>query len=263
MNPFTWAAFFPAAIALALERLCYFGVWRHPQAFEALCRRWPFSILGEPVAALQRLFYGFKAIQALVFFVWIGGHSGWFADGPRSFVTPEPLALGLGCLMIAAGQSLNFLVFRRLGRAGVFYGSRFGYDVPWVHGFPFSILDHPQYVGTVATIWGLLLATRFPHDDWIWLPLLETAYYILGARLERDRPGLPFRPSSPTPAASPVSLSSGAGAASAASPVSPPVSTNGGESRGAAVPGRASRSRDRSARHGAGGTAPSSRCERR
>jgi len=50
--------------------------------------------------------------------------------------------------------------------------------------FPFSVLSHPQYVGTLLTIWGLFLAARFPHDDWYALPILETAYYAAGAWLE-------------------------------------------------------------------------------
>ena len=47
--------------------------------------------------------------------------------------------------------------------------------------------DDPQYVGTVLSIWGFFLVMRFPHDDWLVLPVLETIYYTLGARLERER----------------------------------------------------------------------------
>ena len=81
---------------------------------------------------------------------------------------------------------LNAAVFMRLGLTGVFYGNRFGHSVHWRYGFPFSWLRHPQYVGTVATIWGVFLALRFPNPDWIVLPLLETAYYVAGAFLEDD-----------------------------------------------------------------------------
>ena len=81
---------------------------------------------------------------------------------------------------------LNAAVFVRLGVTGVFYGNRFGHAVHWRYGFPFSWIRHPQYVGTVATIWGVFLALRFPNPDWIALPLLETAYYVAGAFLEDD-----------------------------------------------------------------------------
>lgn len=184
-----WLALLLAAAALAIERLSYIWIWRHPTSFKAFCARPTLPFLGEPVDAVQRLFFGFKVIQATVFIAWIGGFGGWFESGPKVLWASSPAAVGFGFLLISAGQVLNFLVFARLGKKGVFYGTRFGYNVPWVHGFPFSILKHPQYVGTAITIWGLFLATRFPHPDWFLLPLLETVYYTLGAHFEQDLPG--------------------------------------------------------------------------
>jgi phosphatidyl-N-methylethanolamine N-methyltransferase len=97
------------------------------------------------------------------------------ADGPW---------LILGATLIAGGQLLNWSVFQRLGTVGVFYGDRFGYDLPWCTAFPFSLLEHPQYVGAVLSIWGFFLIERFPHGDWYALPALETIYYVVGSRLE-------------------------------------------------------------------------------
>src|SRR5262245_34427204 len=73
--------------------------------------------------------------------------------------------LGLGLALIAGGQTLNLSVFYRLGKVGVFYGDRFGHQVPWCQGVPFSLFKHPQYAGTLP-IWGFFLVVRFPHDDW-------------------------------------------------------------------------------------------------
>jgi methylene-fatty-acyl-phospholipid synthase len=95
------------------------------------------------------------------------------------------LWLGLGATMVAAGQGLNLAVFYRLGKIGVFYGNKLGYRIPWSRKFPFSCLKHPQYIGALLSIWGFFLAIRFPHDDWYWLPALETIYYSLGAYFER------------------------------------------------------------------------------
>lgn len=48
-------------------------------------------------------------------------------------------------------------------------------------------MRHPQYVGAVLSIWGFFILLRYPEpDDWVTLPLLETAYYALGARFEGD-----------------------------------------------------------------------------
>jgi hypothetical protein len=80
---------------------------------------------------------------------------------------------------------LNMSVFYRLGKVGVFYGRQLGYEIPWCRAFPFSLLRHPQYVGTLLSIWGFFLVMRFPHNDWYLLPTLETVYYVLGAYFEQ------------------------------------------------------------------------------
>jgi len=71
-------------------------------------------------------------------------------------------------------------------KVSVFYGNKFGHSVSWCRRFPFTWFEHPQYVGTALAIWGFFFAMRFPAPDWIVLPLLESAYYAAGARLERD-----------------------------------------------------------------------------
>src|SRR5262245_51396499 len=179
--PMEHSAFLFAAVLLSLERITYAWIWQRPEAFRALGRR---AGLEDPVDAPQLLFTGFKAIQITVFVSWclaFGARTGW----PDNLGTPAGL---LGIALIGAGQTLNASVFVRLGRIGVFYGNRFGHRTPWLDGFPFSLLDHPQYVGAVMTIWGFFLLLRHPYDDWFVLPLLETVYYALGAWVERMRP---------------------------------------------------------------------------
>ena len=71
---------------------------------------------------------------------------------------------------------LNLSIFRAIGQAGVYYGFKLGHTVPWVHGFPFNVVSHPQYVGSVLTVWALavLLWAQAPAG----LGLL-TAYWTL------------------------------------------------------------------------------------
>jgi phosphatidyl-N-methylethanolamine N-methyltransferase len=173
--------FLGAAVLLGIERVAYGLIWRYPAAFKAWCAGLPIVRLRNPVAAVRELFLVCKVLQIVVFAVWVYLHGGSLRPH-----TGRPFALAAGILAIAVGQALNLGVFLRLGTIGVFYGRRFGYDVPWCGTFPFSRLSHPQYVGTVLSIWGLFLVLRFPHADWYLLPALETAYYTLGARFERD-----------------------------------------------------------------------------
>jgi hypothetical protein len=172
-----------AAALLSVERACYAFAWRRTPSFVELCERLA-PLGGEPLQVLERLFYGFKALQLGVFAGWCLVHAHG-ALWPLAARAELPVLL-LGAGAVAVGQALNFAVFHRLGRTGVFYGNRLGYEVPWCEGFPFSVLRHPQYVGAVLSIWGLFLVARFPNPDWIALPLLETLYYVLGAHLESD-----------------------------------------------------------------------------
>jgi phosphatidyl-N-methylethanolamine N-methyltransferase len=178
MNPW-WLAL--AAALLSLERICYVWAWRYPASFQRFCRRRWVATFGEPVVVLHKLFYCFKAIQLAVF-------AGWcFLLQPGSIQPPGVRlpALVSGAGLIIGGQTLNFGVFYRLGTVGVFYGNRFGYELPWCEKFPFSVLKHPQYAGALLSIWGFFLGMRFPHPDWYLLPALETLYYALGAYLEQ------------------------------------------------------------------------------
>jgi hypothetical protein len=188
-----------AALLLSLERICYVFIARRPGRFQRLCRRAPLAVLGEPVAVVRRLLYAFKLVQFSVFAAWCLVHAG----GSVLPAEPDPFVLGLAAVAIVAGQVLNWSVFYRLGMIGVFYGDRLGYRVPWCQGFPFSVLMHPQYVGAVLTIWGFFLGMRFPHDDWLVLPVLETVYYAVGAHLEPE-PQLEPQPPAPAPERAPI-----------------------------------------------------------
>jgi phosphatidyl-N-methylethanolamine N-methyltransferase len=174
-----------AAAALSLERICYVWVWHRPDAFRRFCLKPRMAALGEPIDVLCKLFCGFKCLQIIVFFGWCY----IYGDGLLLPPAQGAVSLGLGGTLMLIGQLLNFSVFHRLGKIGVFYGNKFGYSIPWCDTFPFSLLSHPQYVGAVLTIWGFFMVARFPHDDWYVLPLLQTGYYLLGAYLEQPRAG--------------------------------------------------------------------------
>lgn len=175
-----------AAFLLSLERVCYVWAWHHTESFREFCGlRWV-ARLGEPVDVLQSLFYAFKVIQAGVFLVWCLE----YGDGVLWAASRNSMAATLlGAGLVAVGQCLNGAVFVRLRRAGVFYGDRFGYQLPRYEGFPFSVCKHPQYFGAALTVWGFFLITRFPAPDWVVLPLIQTLYYALGARLESGGAG--------------------------------------------------------------------------
>jgi methylene-fatty-acyl-phospholipid synthase len=170
-----------AASVLSIERICYAWVWYHPVAFRRWCANRIIALFGEPVDVLRNLFLCFKTIQLGVFFGWC------YIHGDGNLIPPgeEGWWMAAGGTLIVAGQMLNLGVFVQLGKIGVFYGNKLGYHVPRCEGFPFSLFRHPQYIGTVLSIWGFFMTTRFPHDDWYLLPILQTGYYVVGAYLEQ------------------------------------------------------------------------------
>jgi methylene-fatty-acyl-phospholipid synthase len=173
--------FLLAAILLSLERVAYIWAWHYPESFRRFCERDLRGLLDEPVTALRRLFYFFKALQILVFLAWCYH----FGNGSLIFARESVLPVAVGMILVIAGQMLNIGVFYRLGTVGIFYGNRFGHELPWCDEFPFSLLNHPQYTGALISIWGFFIAMCFPRPDWFLIPVLETVYYCLGALLEQ------------------------------------------------------------------------------
>jgi protein-S-isoprenylcysteine O-methyltransferase Ste14 len=176
-----------AAVLLSVERICYVVVWRAPELFRAWCRRSVVADGGDPIDVLAMLFGVFKALQIAVFLAWCYVHG----DGSLRPPASSAWVLAAGGSLVAAGQFLSASVFSRLGKTGVFYRNKLGREIPWCSTFPFTWFRHPQYVGTVVSIWGFFLVMRFPATDWIVLPLLETIYYVAGAHLEQDRESPP------------------------------------------------------------------------
>ena len=71
-------------------------------------------------------------------------------------------------------QVLNVGIYNAIGADGVYYGFKLGKSVPWVTGFPFNITSHPQYIGSVLTVWGSFCLTLSQHPPGL---LLLTAYW--------------------------------------------------------------------------------------
>jgi hypothetical protein len=172
-----------AGALLSVERACYVWIARAPRSFRAWATRPRVARLGPPVVVVEKVFYAFKAIQLAVFLGWCYLHGGSLVP------TAPPLVLATAVIAIIGGQVLIMTAFYQLGRVAVFFGDRLGHDVPWCWAFPFSMLPHPQYVGTVVSIWAFFAAMRFPHTDWYVLPALETVYYTAGTMLEEGGRG--------------------------------------------------------------------------
>eukprot|EP00924_Labyrinthula_sp_SR-Ha-C_P011678 snap_masked-scaffold_17-processed-gene-5.23-mRNA-1 protein AED:0.30 eAED:0.30 QI:0/0/0/0.5/1/1/2/0/171 len=156
-----------ASLALCMERIAYGVVWKKPSIFSLCAAQYGFS--GKEPEFIYVLVKLFKVIQLIVFLCWYFKYVG--RDG---FDISLPQGLFSSSLLIA-GQILNLMVWKRIGLDGVCYGCKFGRNVPWCTKFPFSLFNHPQYLGVILTVWGVFfLFYKQCPNDWFILPLVET-----------------------------------------------------------------------------------------
>ena len=163
------------AALLSMERFFYGLVWHRPKTAALVLKK------DKEPETIFRLVWCFKCVQVAVFASWWYHHFGW-TDFDLTAVPPYLWAAS--ALLLGVGQVLNASAWSALGKAGVCYGfsypeSSWGKQVRWVTGWPYNVLDSPQYIGAIATVWGLFLFTSAQVDDWWVLPAIETFLYAL------------------------------------------------------------------------------------
>jgi methylene-fatty-acyl-phospholipid synthase len=90
-------------------------------------------------------------------------------------------------VLVCYGQSLNVGIFSAIGHDGVYYGFKLGRKIPWVTGWPFDSVSHPQYVGSVLTIWGFvaLVWSQYPSLELLTAAGFWTLVYAVTAVQEQ------------------------------------------------------------------------------
>lgn len=91
------------------------------------------------------------------------------------------IQLAIGILLIFAGQTLNYAVFKALGAKGVYYGYEFGYPVARVSCFPYNLpISDPQYWGVVMCIFGIYLTVGASN---FLVPIFELFWYLMSMKV--------------------------------------------------------------------------------
>lgn len=105
---------------------------------------------------------------------------------PLVLQSAHPLQILVAVGLFVFGQVLNAGIFKAIGHAGVYYGFKLGHVVPWVDGFPFTVVKHPQYVGSVASVWGaaVLVYGLVPSADLVLLVFYWTLLYVYTGVME-------------------------------------------------------------------------------
>jgi protein-S-isoprenylcysteine O-methyltransferase Ste14 len=74
-----------------------------------------------------------------------------------------------------------------IGHDGVYYGFKLGKVIPWFYGWPFDTVPHPQYFGSVLTIWGMvaLVWSQAPQAALVIMAGFWTLVYVVTALQEQ------------------------------------------------------------------------------
>eukprot|EP00884_Botryococcus_braunii_P006396 jgi/Botrbrau1/15758/Bobra.4_1s0122.1 len=165
--------------AITTPHLIYAFVWLHSPTW----RRW----CGDKAVQTFRLVaIAGKGLQLVVTVLWLDSVT-------KNFEYKVPVdmeLLGIGIIATTVGQVLNVKTFDAIGAVGVYYGVKLGHRVEWNDGFPFNVVSHPQYVGSVLTVWGLLLGAKSIYPT---IPLISTmvvgsywtAMYVITGLIEQ------------------------------------------------------------------------------
>ncbi|GMH03596.1 hypothetical protein Nepgr_005435 [Nepenthes gracilis] len=121
-----------AGIGVVLPFPYYYWLWTYPQTWVDLCGK-----RRDPSAVMAYVSYFLKLVQIISFF------------SVSSLSWPPPLFFWP---LIIVGQFLNFRVYQLIGEPGVYYGVRFGKNIPWVTEFPYGYIKDPQYVGSILSL---------------------------------------------------------------------------------------------------------------
>jgi len=143
------SSFLLVCFLLSLQNISYTLVWVRSQAFTQFCKR---NKLGNPVDVVVAIFLANKTLQLIAPAVWYFS----IASIP-SLSNLTTYQVGTAIQFIAIGQLFNIAIYQAIGKAGVYYGTRLGKSIPWVSGFPFNVISHPQYCGVVMTVFGLVV----------------------------------------------------------------------------------------------------------
>lgn len=139
-------------VITSLSHILYYLIWNYPYDFIFFA----YDCRVTPVTLMSSLSY----IQKIFQFLFIIYYS-FTNDTLIPYF--ENLNI-LNILLIGIGQTLNLSVYYKLGTKGVYYGNKFGLELPYITTFPYNIgIKNPQYVGCILTLCGLYPLISFNY----------------------------------------------------------------------------------------------------
>ncbi|KAK9787879.1 hypothetical protein WJX73_007648 [Symbiochloris irregularis] len=133
--------------ALAAPHLLYSFIWFFPKIWLRWFGKEAVTVFSYIAACGKVLQFG-----AMVAWLTLSAGKGLWLDVTQV----RAVQWAVFFVLFLGGQVLNGGVYRAIGKNGVYYGFKLGKKIPWCSGFPFNVVAHPQYIGSVITIWGIV-----------------------------------------------------------------------------------------------------------
>jgi len=150
----------------SLSHITYYIIWRHTNIYIKFCK----CVKSNP----RTLLYNFSIIQKILQFYFIYKQS---QENNKIYNYINNLNI-FKLFLIIFGQSLNLIVYNKLGFSGVYYGNKLGLDTIWIYTYPYNIFENPQYLGCVLTLCGMYGIIDLPYI------LYSSMLYYITIRIE-------------------------------------------------------------------------------
>eukprot|EP00053_Salpingoeca_punica_P004988 m.52089 g.52089 ORF g.52089 m.52089 type:complete len:184 (-) comp13038_c0_seq1:387-938(-) len=143
-----------AAALLSIPHILYAFIWFFPHAWAGIFGK-------RAVRAFSLIASVLKVVQFSTVVLWFLDHN---KDVDLFNISFWQVLVFL--VLAGAGQALNGGIYKAIGETGVYYGFKLGYSIGWHEGFPFNVVAHPQYVGSVLSVWAcyFLFGWNGPQD---------------------------------------------------------------------------------------------------
>ena len=175
-------------LGLSLPHLWYTWLWRSPQKWVARCKR----VQQDPSLAMMKFAAMLKVVQFSAFVLWLCSFATQMdvLRGVHARLLAQDTTMLIAVALLIVGQALNTGAMKAISVDGIYYGVRFGKKIPWCTSWPYGGLfsvPHPQYVGSVLTVWALVLGACLPvhyHSGALCLGAVWTIFYVFTGVME-------------------------------------------------------------------------------
>lgn len=110
----------------------------------------------------------------------------------QEWQSPLPFFI-LGTIIVLIGIILNILVYKKIGSRGVYYVCELLNECVRHTGFPYTLMKHPMYYGSMAIALGSAfmfgITKQYEFQTGVWIPMMYVVFlYSFSSYIEEQPP---------------------------------------------------------------------------